>query len=232
MLALLVGMAAAGTMEVASHHGVWTGVGMEWRSEIRLSEADIVTLAVPLPANVEVLEGSQGSVGRDEDGRITAVRFLSRKGTLLLRQPVADPELTVTLRPPLVGSDSPQRVTLAGLDFRPDEALGMDLRVLCATHPEISAEQRREIDERVSGRRARLAEQPIYLIADYRLSAGLVGTVSNGRRISMGFGVAAGGGFGALLSLLALAYRGLEQRARAEKAEAYLKREFIRPPPS
>ncbi|MFT5682794.1 MAG: hypothetical protein ACI8RZ_003718 [Myxococcota bacterium] len=225
MLALLLGIASAATLQTASHHGVWTGAGVEWRSEIVLTGADAVTLALPLPANVAVLDGSEGSPIRDDEGRIIGFEFPTRRGRILLRQPLPT-ESRVTLTPPLVDSDRAQRVTLEGINFQPDPTLGMESRVLCATHPEISAEDRLQLDEEISGRRARLQEQPIYLIADDRLSSGLIGSIQDERRASVGFGLAAGGAFLGLLSLLALLYRGLERRAQVEAAEAYLKREF------
>ncbi len=228
---LLAGLSSAASLQTASHHGVWTGAGVEWRSEVVLTGADTVHLARPLPADVAVLDGSQGSPVRDEQDRIVGFRFPTRRGSILLRQPLPT-EAQVTLTPPLVDSDRAQRVTLEGIDFEPDPALGMQSRVLCATHPEISAEDRRQLDEDISGRRAHLQEQPIYLIADERLDDGLIGSIRDERRTAVGFGVVAVGAFGGLLSLLALLYRGLERRARVEAAEAYLQREFIRRPES
>ena len=230
MLMLLVGMVSAATLQTASHHGVWTGISMEWRSEILLSGADTITLALPLPPEVTLLEDSDGSPIRDEHGQIIGFDLPLRKSSLLLRQPLSGTDALVTLRPPLVESDRAQRVTLEGIDFHPDDALGMESRVRCATHPEFSVDERQQIDEQISGRSARIQEQPIYLIADDRLSAGLVGSIRDERRISMGFAAAAGGVFLGLLSLLAVAYRGLERRARVEQMDAYLKQEFINRP--
>ncbi len=232
MLALLLaGLASAASLQTASHHGVWTGAGVEWRSEVVLIGADTVLLARPLPADVAVLDGSHGSPVRDAQERIVGFRFTGRRGLLLLRQPLPTDE-RVTLTPPLVDSDRAQRVTLEGIDFEPDPALGMQSRVLCATHPEISAADRRQLDEQISGRRAQLQEQPTYPIADERPDDGLIGSIRDERRTSGGFVWVAVGAFGGLLSLLALLYRGLERRARVEVAEAYLQREFVCQPES
>jgi hypothetical protein len=228
MLTLLLGVAAAATLQSASHHGVWTGTGVEWRTELLLSAADTVTLALPLPAEVEILEGSQGHPLRDAQGQVVGFELPDRRARILLRQPLPS-QPQVTLSPPLVDSDQAQRVTLEGIRFEPDASLGMDSRVLCKTHPEISAADRHALDERISGRRARLQEQPIYLIADDRLAAGLRGSIRD-ERATVGLGVTAGGVFIGLLALLALLHRALERRARVEAAEAYLKREFINRP--
>ena len=176
MVQLLMSAALAGVLAVG-HDGEVVGDAIEWTTVVVADPpVDALEFAVPLPTDVELFSTGE-VVLRDE--RIVGVAFDApvRNAVLHVREPLRTGN--VALSPPFVDADAVQRVTLAGADFVPDASLGIAHRVSDRKQLGISPKQERAADRVLDGRRKRLDERPMYLVADRRVreAGGLAGTL-------------------------------------------------------
>ncbi|HJN72646.1 MAG TPA: hypothetical protein QGF58_01815 [Myxococcota bacterium] len=235
MLALLIGLAQAEVSVLdAGHHGTWTGDTIEWRSDLVLEgkgDSLYLELAAPLPAGSEVLDATPGTTTTvlDDEGRITAIQiedvWLDDVVVLEIRQPASEEQLAA----PIVANSRLQRVTFEGFFFEPGDALGVQKHLRHYAQADVGVRERQALDRSLG--RASIGRQPLYVVADPRISAagGLVGEVIPQGRRRASVALATGGAFALLLGGLFLAYRMLAGVARKEEVEAYLTRELVKP---
>lgn len=213
---LLLASLAHAAVLAAAHHGVATGEGIAWTSTLVVDAPTEVALVAPLPAE---LLGADTLV---KDGVVTGLRLKDRRTVVRWTQPGHD-----TLQPPLVAGEAVQRVTLHGLRYTPDPALGLESHLGHATQPEIDRGRRFAVERTLGHPRA----NPIYVVADTRVVAagGLAGTVAPGGETPRSTELAVAAIFSVVVGGLALATRLLGRRAQRVDRESYIREEFIRP---
>jgi len=228
------GDAAPVVVSGAVHRGVVTEHGIAWESQIRGSSngpgnIGRLSLAVPLPPEVEIRAEPPATPVWDAEGNVVALDVEGAVGTMTLR--VWQPWDPGRLAPPLTAGDAVQRVTLDGATFSPAPALGLERHLRHVRQPGIRPRDRRWVDRAMTGRRARVREQPLYLVADARLreAGGLVGDVRSSGSAEPGANGFVLGLFAFTLVALSLAYRLLARRVRWERADAYIRAEFVGP---
>lgn len=211
-----------------SHDGVLLGDAIAWTSTYDL-DAPVreLTLAVPLPANVE-LTGSHplASPERDADGAIIGFALAAPASRVDIetrqRADFGDSALLV----PLLDGDCVQRVTLAGGAFTPDDGLGIVKTIVDQRQLGISDREERQSDRALGRPRTR---HPMYVVADPRVreAGGLIGTLAPADAISTSTWMTAGGIFLAVMAVLAGSWKVLARFAEAERVDAYIKKEFV-----
>ena len=233
MLALL-SIALADPVSAVGHHATYTGDDLVWETEIYLplrGGQGNLGLAVPLPADVEVLGSPHGTVTalRNPDGEVTGLElkdFPARTKRVVLR--TKQPFDEEAMYPPLLKTDALQRVTLDGTSYEPDGDVGVYRHMAYMAQPSISLRERRALDRHLDGRRAKAEDQPIYLIADSRLAqaGGLNGTLRpiGGRRRGVAWFASAL--FAGLIGFFGIGYRALAGMSNRESVDAYIKQEF------
>lgn len=233
MLALL-SIALADPVSAVGHHANYTGEDLMWETEIYLplrSGQGTLELAVPLPAEVEVLGSPQGTVTalRNTDGEVTGLELMgfparTKRVVLRTRQPFDEQRMS----PPLLDTDAMQRVTLDGTSYEPSGDVGVYRHMAYMAQPNITLRQRRALDRHLDGRRATMDVQPIYLIADPKLeqAGGLNGRLRpvGGRRTGVAW--FAGAVFAGLIGFFGIGYRALAAMSNRESVDAYIKQEF------
>lgn len=230
---MLLGLASADvTVLDAGHHGTYATETIEWRSELILKgkgDELHLELAAPLPVGTEVLNATPGvhRTELDEEGRITAIHvdevWMSDRVVLELRQP-AD---TDALAAPLVANSRLQRITFEGFFFEPGERLAVQKHLRHYAQADVGVRERQALDRSLG--RATIGRQPLYIVADPRVSSGLVGEVTPHGRRRASVALVTFAAFGVLMGALGVAYRMLAGVAREEEVEAYITRELVKP---
>ena len=230
----LLSAALAVPVTAAGHHGTYTGPDLVWESEVLmpLREGEgTLPLAVPLPAEVEVLDSPYGVVEaiRNEQGQITDLALSefpphTERAVIRVRQPFEED----SLYPPLIQGDALQRITLDGAFYEPSGEVGVYRHLNYLAQSDVTLRERRGLDRQLDGKRAKMDVQPMYLVADTRLTraGGLHGTL---RPVGERKGTVAwfvGLTFAALLGFCGIGYRVLARTAKRESVDAYIREEF------
>jgi hypothetical protein len=210
---------------VGVHRGTWSEGVIHWDSRFGLQhDEELLELATPLPAEVELTGGTSGvDALRDDAGRIYAFTIPSDTSSLrvALRQPWSGE--VARLGAPLAAGDFVQRVVVDEAKLVPS-GLGLQKHIRYWAPPGIDADARRLADRFADGRNAYGREQPVYLVADARLheAGGLSGYVGPKRQISAGFPMLLGGTFIGFMGLCLWGFRKLDGEARAEQNALYI----------
>ena len=233
------------TMEViaAAHRGQLTGQTIRWSSRFRQvvpsgkSAQFRLPLAVVAEEPLTVVHMSAGMFAeRDAAGRLTGFRVARRT---LVRSQILEVELEqrlplasgrVQLDPPVVRSQAPQLIVLAGsegLGFLPDRDLGLVQRLGFSAPVDLRHKERRRLLRSLGESLQKPSGAALWVRSSgVELAGGVVGdlTASSQRRQRAGIWL----GFGLLLgvALLTIVLKGLERPAAVEEAEQVLKTEF------
>ena len=233
----LAGVAQAGVwLEGAEHRGSLTGTVIRWESRAILSygEAEELPLVSPLGPEVRLVELRGADPILAEDGGLAGLRPWPGVAELelVVDQPLAaasasEPE-DDHLAAPIFQADGYQRISLYGVDWEPDPALGLQARLRHTMPPELSTRERRAIDRRLDGRR-RGAQPHVYVLGDARMAGlgGLPGAVRPAGRVPVGVVAGTGAIFLGLVGCGVLGHRLLEVQARRERLDAYMNDEFV-----
>lgn len=217
-------------IRAAEHVGSWRDDSIRWRSKLELEphhkdDTEFTPFTHPLPADHRILEVSPGDIAlvRDAEGRTRGIRLPGDQSapwmvTLVVRQPAGGEP---PLRPPLVGQQVPQRVTLRGAKFSPND------RSALVTYPGFVAtpdfgEQNRDRLEASFDDPDPEADRPVFAQPAELDGPTLAGTVTpddEHRRRTMWI---LAGLLVLFVALSAAMYRWLGPRAKEEEADAIM----------
>jgi len=233
------------TAMAASHHGVYDGHTLTWRTTLVAQDGELLTpstyrvrFAAPLAATTAV--SGDGVVDlqavRDDQGRVVAVDApraawsepqhaktgaWTRQLRLVVRMPAVEGG-GVPVVVPAVEGQVVQKVVMSdaeGLRFAPEANLGIEQHLRFFVQGGVSADERRRCEVLVGEREVLPRELGVFLRADARLyDAGLtIGRLSPTAQARQYVALVAGGCTLGLLGLLGLAYRLLARPARLER---------------
>lgn len=217
-------------IRAADHVGSWRDDHVRWRSQLELEpqykdDTDFVAFTHPLPKNHRILEVSPEDIAlvRDAEGRTRGIRLPADQSapwmvTLVVRQPAGG---DTRLRPPLVGEQVPQRITLRGAKFFPnDRSALVEFPGFVAT-PEFGEQNRERLETSFDDPDPEAA-RPVFVQPAELDAPTLAGTVTpddEHRRRTMWI---LAGVLVLFVGLSAAVYRWLGPRAREEEADAIL----------